>query len=110
MLNISWVILFVAGIFEIVWAVGLKYTHGFTRLVPSIVTAFAMIMIMNFVLLGIAARGLPIGTSYAVWTGIGTVGTVIAGIYLLHEPRDWGRICCIIFILIGVAGLKILGR
>ncbi|GAN32054.1 MAG: quaternary ammonium compound-resistance protein SugE [Candidatus Brocadia sp. AMX2] len=104
----SWILLFVAGIFEVVWAVGLKYTHGFTRLLPSMVTAFAMIM--SFVLLGIAARGLPIGTSYAVWTGIGTVGTVIAGIFLFHEPRDWGRICCILLILLGVAGLKILGR
>ncbi len=104
----NWAILVIAGIFEVVWAIGLKYTHGFTRLLPSLVTAFAMIM--SFVLLGIAARGLPIGTSYAVWTGIGTVGTVIAGIYLFHEPSDWGRMCCILFILIGVAGLRILSR
>lgn len=104
----NWAILIIAGVFEVVWAVGLKYTHGFTRLLPSGITAFAMIM--SFVLLGIAARSLPLGTSYAVWTGIGTVGTVIAGMYLFHEPRDWGRICCILFILIGVVGLRILGR
>lgn len=104
----SWVVLFLAGIFEVVWAIGLKYTNGFTQLLPSMITAFAMIV--SFVLLGFAARDLPIGTAYAVWTGIGTVGTVTAGICLFHEPRDWGRICCIIFILIGVAGLKILGR
>lgn len=104
----SWIILFIAGIFEVIWAVGLKYTDGFSKLLPSMVTACAMIV--SFVLLGIAARGLPIGTSYAVWTGIGTVGTVIAGIYLFHEPHDWGRIGCILFILIGVAGLKILGK
>ncbi|MEP9412559.1 MAG: multidrug efflux SMR transporter [Candidatus Brocadia sp.] len=104
----SWIILFIAGIFEVIWAVGLKYTNGFTKLFPSIVVAFAMIM--SFVFLGIAARDLPVGTSYAVWTGIGTFGTVIAGICLFHEPRDWGRICCILLILMGVAGLKILGR
>ena len=104
----NWVILVIAGIFEVIWAVGLKYTHGFTQLLPSIITAFAMIM--SFVLLGIAARGLPIGTAYAVWTGIGTVGTVIAGIYLFQESRDWGRIFCIILILIGAAGLRILSR
>jgi quaternary ammonium compound-resistance protein SugE len=73
-----------------------------------VVTSFAMII--SFVLLGIAVRSLPVGTSYAIWTGIGSVGTVLAGIFLFHEPRDWGRICCIIFILIGVAGLRILSR
>ncbi len=104
----SWIFLVIAGIFEVIWAVGLKYTNGFTQFFPSVVTAVAMIM--SFVLLGIAARGLPIGTSYAVWTGIGTVGTVVAGMYLFHEPRDWGRICCILFILTGVVGLRILSR
>lgn len=104
----SWVVLIIAGIFEIVWAIGLKYSHGFSKLLPSMVTACAMIV--SFVLLGIAARGLPIGTAYAVWTGIGSAGTVIAGIYLFHESRDWGRVCCILFILGGVAGLKILSR
>lgn len=102
----SWIVLFIAGIFEVVWAIGLKYSHGFTRLLPSAVTAFAMIM--SFVFLGLAVRSLPLGTAYAVWTGIGTVGTAIAGIYLFHESHDWGRVCCILFILAGVAGLKIL--
>lgn len=100
--------LFIAGIFEVIWAIGLKYSHGFTRLLPSAVTAFAMIM--SFVFLGLAVRSLPLGTAYAVWTGIGTVGTAIAGIYLFHEPHDWGRVCCILFILAGVAGLKILSK
>ena len=106
--NMNWLVLFIAGIFEVIWAIGLKYSHGFSRLLPSAVTAFAMIM--SFVLLGIAARSLPIGTAYAVWTGIGTVGTVIAGIYLFHETLDWGRVCCMLFILAGVAGLRILSR
>lgn len=104
----SWIALIIAGIFEVIWAIGLKYSHGFTRLLPSTVTAFAMMM--SFVLLGLAARNLPIGTAYAVWTGIGTVGTVIAGIYLFHESHDWGRVCCILLILAGVAGLRILSR
>ncbi|GJQ23368.1 MAG: multidrug efflux SMR transporter [Planctomycetia bacterium] len=104
----SWIILITAGVFEVVWAVGLKYSKGFTQFFPSVVTSFAMII--SFVLLGIAVRSLPVGTSYAIWTGIGSVGTVLAGIFLFHEPRDWGRICCIIFILIGVAGLRILSR
>ncbi|TWU53604.1 Quaternary ammonium compound-resistance protein SugE [Candidatus Brocadiaceae bacterium B188] len=106
--NMSWIILITAGVFEVVWAVGLKYSKGFTQFFPSVVTSFAMII--SFVLLGIAVRSLPVGTSYAIWTGIGSVGTVLAGIFLFHEPRDWGRICCIIFILIGVAGLRILSR
>ncbi|KKO18533.1 MAG: quaternary ammonium compound-resistance protein SugE [Candidatus Brocadia sp.] len=104
----SWIALIIAGVFEVVWAIGLKYSHGFTRLLPSAVTAFAMIV--SFVLLGVAAKSLPIGTAYAIWTGIGTVGTAIAGIYLFHESRDWGRVCCILVILAGVAGLKILSR
>lgn len=81
----SWVILFVAGLLEIVWAVGLKYTHGFTRLTPSIITISAMIVSMG--MLSYAMKGLPAGTAYAIWTGIGAVGTAIFGIWSLVSPR-----------------------
>lgn len=103
----SWIILVLAGILEIGWAVGLKYTHGFTRLVPSILTIVAMTVSIG--LLGIAARTLPIGTAYAVWTGIGAVGTVIAGIFLFDEPATLIRLFCVALILAGILGLKISG-
>ena len=102
----SWIILVIAGLFEIGWAVGLKYTHGFTRLWPSVLTAG--VMAASVVLLGVALRSLPLGTAYAVWTGIGTVGTVLFGIFVLGEPATAARLACILLIVSGIAGLKIL--
>ncbi|WP_372006247.1 quaternary ammonium compound efflux SMR transporter SugE [Tistrella mobilis] len=102
----SWIILVIAGLFEIGWAVGLKYTHGFTRLWPSVLTAGAMAA--SVVLLGVALRSLPLGTAYAVWTGIGTVGTVLFGIFVLGEPATAARLGCILLIVSGIVGLKIL--
>ena len=84
----SWVYLFVAGLFEIGWAIGLKYTNGFTRLVPTVLTAASMVVSLG--LLGLALKTLPVGTAYAIWTGIGAVGTAILGIYLLGEPATVG--------------------
>ena len=100
----NWLILITAGLFEIVWAIGLKYTEGFSRPVPSILTALSMVI--SVVLLGIAMRSLPLGTSYAIWTGIGTVGTVILGIFLFAEPATAVRLGCIALIVAGIAGLK----
>ncbi|TWI69606.1 quaternary ammonium compound-resistance protein SugE [Pseudoduganella lurida] len=102
----SWIILFVAGLLEVGWAVGLKYTEGFSRLVPSVLTLGAMAASVG--LLGLALRELPLGTAYAVWTGIGTVGTVIYGIAVLGEPAQVARVVCIVLIVAGIAGLKIL--
>ena len=101
----TWVVLFVAGLFEIAWAIGLKYTDGFTRLVPSTLTTVAMIV--SVVLLALAMRALPVGTAYAVWTGIGAVGTVILGILLFDEPATAARIACIALIVVGIVGLKL---
>ncbi|WP_419233596.1 quaternary ammonium compound efflux SMR transporter SugE [Aliarcobacter cryaerophilus] len=100
----SWTILFLAGIFEIFWAVGLKYSDGFTKLFPTIFTIVTMII--SFYLLSLALKALPIGTAYAVWVGIGTVGTVIAGIILFGESMSLIRVISILFILIGIVGLK----
>ncbi|MCT7534123.1 quaternary ammonium compound efflux SMR transporter SugE [Aliarcobacter cryaerophilus] len=100
----SWTILFLAGIFEIFWAVGLKYSNGFTKLFPTIFTIVTMII--SFYLLSLALKALPIGTAYAVWVGIGTVGTVIAGIILFGESMTLIRVISILFILIGIVGLK----
>jgi quaternary ammonium compound-resistance protein SugE len=100
----AWVILVVAGLFEVGWAIGLKYTDGFTRLVPTALTLVTMAI--SVFLLGIAAKFLPIGTAYAVWVGIGAAGTVVMGIVLFSEPSDWPRLLCIGLILAGVAGLK----
>jgi len=102
----NWVLLVIAGLFEVGWAIGLKYTQGFTRLWPSVWTAAAIVVSM--VLLGVARRSLPAGTAYAVWTGIGTVGTVILGIVLLGEPATAARVVCIVLILVGISGLKLL--
>jgi quaternary ammonium compound-resistance protein SugE len=102
----QWIVLLLAGLLEVVWAVGLKYTEGFTRLVPSAVTLAAMAG--SVVLLGLALRTLPLGTAYAIWTGIGTVGTVIWGIMMLNEPASLARLVCIAMIVAGIAGLKIL--
>jgi len=96
--------LLVAAVLEVGWAIGLKYTQGFTRLWPSVATIAAMVASMY--LLALAARVLPIGTAYAVWTGIGAVGTALIGILLLGEPAHAGRIACIGLIVCGVAGLK----
>ncbi len=101
----AWLLLFAAGILEVGWAVGLKYTEGFTKLWPSIWTIGAMVISMG--LLGISARDLPIGTAYAVWTGIGAVGTVVLGIFLFNEPATWIRLACVGLILMGIAGLKL---
>lgn len=100
----SWTILFLAGIFEIFWAVGLKYSDGFTKLFPTIFTIVTMII--SFYLLSLALKALPIGTAYAVWVGIGTVGTVFAGIMLFGESMTLIRVISILFILIGIVGLK----
>ena len=101
----AWVILVLAGVFEIGWAVGLKYTQGFTRLVPTVLTVASMILSIG--LLGLALRTLPLGTAYAMWTGIGTLGTAILGIYLFAEPTSPGRLFCIALIVAGLVGLKL---
>ena len=100
----SWIVLFVAGLFEIAWAVGLKQSDGFTRLLPTIATVAAMII--SLALLGVALRSLPLGTAYAVWTAIGTVGTALYGIWWLLESADPLRLACIGLIAVGVVGLK----
>lgn len=102
----SWFVLLVAGLLEVGWAIGLKYTDGFTRPLPSIATLVAMAL--SLFLLAVAVRDLPLGTAYAVWTGIGTIGTVIFGIAFLGEPADAVRLGCIALIAAGIAGLKIL--
>ncbi len=100
----AWILLITAGLFEIVWAVGLKFTDGFTRPWPTLGTVAALVI--SFVLLGIAAKSLPIGTAYAVWTGIGAVGTVICGIILLGDPTTPLRLACLGLIILGILGLK----
>ncbi len=104
--GMTWIVLLIAGLFEVGWAVGLKFTDGFTRLGASVATVAAMIASMG--LLGLAVRTLPIGTAYAVWTGIGTVGTVLVGIVLLKESMSPLQLLCVALIVMGIAGLKIL--
>jgi quaternary ammonium compound-resistance protein SugE len=104
----SWFILFIAGLFEIVWAVGIKYTEGWTKLWPSVFTVIAMIA--SFYLLSVALKAIPMGTAYAVWTGVGTIGTVIFGIIYFKEPTDILRMVCILLIITGIVGLRILAR
>ncbi len=101
----SWIFLFFAGLFEIGWAIGLKYTEGFTRPLPTVLTVASMIV--SLALLGLALKALPVGTAYAVWTGIGTVGTALLGIWLLGEPATAVRLACIGLIVAGIAGLKL---
>jgi quaternary ammonium compound-resistance protein SugE len=101
----AWFALFIAGLMEIAWAIGLKYTEGFTRLVPSVLTLAAMAASMA--LLGLALKTLPIGTAYAVWTGIGAVGTATLGIWLFGEPATAMRLACIGLIVAGIVGLKL---
>ena len=101
----AWIVLVVAGLFEVCWAIGLKYTDGFSRLWPSVGTIAAMTA--SVVLLGWAMRSLPVGTAYAVWTGIGAVGTVLLGIALFGEPATIGRLVCVALIIAGILGLKL---
>ena len=101
----TWIILILAGLFEIVWAVGLKYTHGFTRLMPSLVTVGGMLI--SFWLLAVAMKTLPLGTAYAVWVGSGTVGAFVAGIILFQESLSWLRIASVALIVLGLIGLKL---
>lgn len=103
----AWVVLFIAGICEIGWAVGLKYTDGFTRLWPTVFTGVSLVISMA--LLGIAVKSLPLGTAYAVWTGIGAVGTVVLGIVLFKEPATVVRLVCVGLIVSGILGLKFFG-
>jgi quaternary ammonium compound-resistance protein SugE len=104
----AWTILIIAGVFEIAWAIGLKYTNGLTRLWPTVGTVAALAVSM--VLLGAAVRTLPIGTAYAVWTGIGAAGTALLGLWLFNEPATLPRLLCIGLIIGGVVGLKLVTR
>jgi quaternary ammonium compound-resistance protein SugE len=101
----AWIYLIIAGMFEIAWAIGLKYTEGFTRLAPSLWTVASMIV--SFIFLSLALKTLPVGTAYAVWTGVGAVGTAILGIYLFGDPATLSRLACIGLIVAGIAGLKL---
>jgi quaternary ammonium compound-resistance protein SugE len=101
----AWAILVVAGLFEVGWAVGLKYTEGFTRLWPTVWTVLSMIV--SLWLLGIAMKTLPVGTAYTIWVGVGATGTVILGILLLGEPVNVGRMISVVLIIAGVVGLKL---
>lgn len=101
----AWIILFIAGLFEIGWAVGLKYTEGFTKLVPTVLTGVSLVLSMG--LLGWAVKTLPLGTAYAVWTGVGAVGTAIIGIILFKEPATAARLVCLGLIVAGILGLKV---
>lgn len=101
----AWLYLFIAGLLEIGWAIGLKYTDGFSRLWPSVATGISMVLSVGF--LGLALKTLPVGTGYAVWTGIGTVGTVILGIALLGEPATLVKLLCVGLIVAGIIGLKL---
>ncbi|OXX83443.1 hypothetical protein AVM15_10890 [Paraclostridium benzoelyticum] len=104
----KWLVLVIAGIFEVWWAVGLKYSEGFTKLVPSVLTVIGMIA--SFYFLSLALKELPLGTAYAIWTGIGTIGTVILGMFLFKEPIDFVRLVCIGFIVAGIIGLKLVSQ
>ena len=101
----AWLYLFVAGVFETAWAIGLKYSAGFTKFGPSVFTVVAMGV--SLYLLALALRTIPVGTGYAVWTGIGTVGAAILGIFLFNESRETSRILCILLIVAGIIGLKL---
>lgn len=101
----AWFYLLIAGLFEVGWAIGLKYTEGFSRLWPSLATIAAMILSLGC--LGLALKTLPVGTAYAIWTGIGAVGTAILGIYLFAEPANAMRLACIGLIVSGIVGLKL---
>ncbi len=102
----AWITLFIAGLLEVGWAIGLKYSESFSKLGPSVATV--AMMIASFYFLGLSLRTLPLGTAYAIWTGIGTAGTVVLGIYLFKEPVEPMRLACIALIIAGVAGLRFL--
>ena len=102
----AWLVLLIAGLFEISWAIGLKYSNGFTNPTASVLTVIGMIA--SFYFLALALKNIPLGTAYAVWTGIGTIGTVILGIILFKEPVSIMRITCIMLIVCGITGLKLL--
>ena len=104
-MSTAWLLLFAAGLLEVVWAIGLKYTEGFSRLLPSVITIAAMIG--SIWLLAMALKSIPVGTGYAVWTGIGAVGTAILGIILFNEAATVARIACIGLIVAGIFGLKL---
>ena len=101
----AWIYLLLAGLFEVVWAIGLKYTEGFTRLWPTVGTVTAMVI--SIVLLAMAVKTLPIGTAYAIWTGIGAIGAVAFGIVLFGDPATLPRLLCVALILVGIVGLKL---
>lgn len=103
-----WIYLLIAGLFEVGWAIGLKLSHGFSQAIPSILTIIGMIA--SFYFLSLALKNLPLGTAYAIWTGIGTIGTVIFGILLFKEPVDTVRILCILLIISGITGLKLISN
>lgn len=103
-----WLVLFVAGLFECAWAIGLKYTRGFTKPLPSVLTLAAMLV--SVVLLARVMKKIPVGTAYAVWTGIGAVGVAVLGMILFGESREWPRLVCIGLIVAGVAGLRLFAR
>jgi quaternary ammonium compound-resistance protein SugE len=102
---VAWIILLIAGVFEIGWAVGLKFTEGFTKPIPTALTAISLVLSM--VLLGWSVKTLPLGTAYAVWTGVGAVGTAIVGIILFKEPATAARLVCLGLIVAGILGLKV---
>ena len=101
----AWVVLTVAGLFEIGWAIGLKYSHGFSRPVPSLLTVVAMVM--SVWLLSIAMKSIPVGTAYAVWTGIGAIGVAVLGMVLFGESWEVARLVCLFLIIVGILGLKL---
>jgi quaternary ammonium compound-resistance protein SugE len=104
----AWIYLLIAGILEVVWAVGMKYSEGWTKLYPSIFTIVSMVI--GFYFLSLAVKSLPLGTAYAVWTGIGTVGTVIYSVIYFKEPMDVIKVVCILLIVTGIAGLKLFSK
>lgn len=103
-----WFYLLIAGLFEISWAVGLKFSHGFTKITPSVITVICMVL--SFYFLALALKNLPLGTAYAIWTGIGTIGTVIFGILFFKEPASAVRLVCIMLIISGITGLKLISN
>lgn len=103
-----WFYLLIAGLFEISWAIGLKFSHGFTKITPSVITVICMVL--SFYFLALALKNLPLGTAYAIWTGIGTIGTVIFGILFFKEPVSAVRLVCIMLIISGITGLKLISN
>jgi quaternary ammonium compound-resistance protein SugE len=101
----AWVVLMIAGLFEVGWAIGLKYTNGFTRLVPTVATVASMVVSLG--LIGLALKSLPVGTAYAIWTGVGSFGSAALGIFLFGESADALRLGCIGLIIAGMIGLKL---